>query len=302
MGAWSGGAYDSKRDRLIIWGGGHGDYAGNEIYAFDINTLAWQRIWGPTPRDQITDGAQCVETYPDGNPASRHTYDGMIYLPDMDKLWAAGGSLWCGAGGGSRVTWLFDFPTLTWQRRATFRGNGVSEISDRDQQTGHVFVASDIGTFGEYNIARDTWTSRMTVGVGEEMSAAIDPVTRQYVFVGNGVVKVVDLKNWNYNKAQVTTGGAAVVNARGPALIYDPMLKKIVGWGGGSSVYSLDTRTWQWTEHPATNSVIPAGDPARLLVFSKFQYIPSRNAYVVVNRIDDNVFFYRLSSGTGTTP
>ncbi|MBN1377797.1 MAG: hypothetical protein JXA04_01025, partial [Gammaproteobacteria bacterium] len=30
MAAWSGGAYDSSRDRLIVWGGGHEDYAGNE--------------------------------------------------------------------------------------------------------------------------------------------------------------------------------------------------------------------------------------------------------------------------------
>src|SRR5438876_2240675 len=43
MNDWSGGAYDSKRDRLIIWGGGHGGYAGNEIYVFDIGTLAWKR-------------------------------------------------------------------------------------------------------------------------------------------------------------------------------------------------------------------------------------------------------------------
>ena len=46
-GAWSGGAYDTKRDRLIIWGGGHGDYGGNEMYAFDVNALSWSRIWGP---------------------------------------------------------------------------------------------------------------------------------------------------------------------------------------------------------------------------------------------------------------
>src|SRR3990172_7447090 len=26
---WSGGAYDTKRDRLIIWGGGHADYGGD---------------------------------------------------------------------------------------------------------------------------------------------------------------------------------------------------------------------------------------------------------------------------------
>ena len=27
---WSGGAYDTKRDRLLVWGGGHFAYAGNE--------------------------------------------------------------------------------------------------------------------------------------------------------------------------------------------------------------------------------------------------------------------------------
>src|SRR5688572_7463782 len=31
----SGGSYDSTRNRMIVWGGGHGDYAGNEIYTFD---------------------------------------------------------------------------------------------------------------------------------------------------------------------------------------------------------------------------------------------------------------------------
>src|SRR5689334_9252707 len=28
---WSGGAFDRKRDRLVVWGGGHMDYAGNEV-------------------------------------------------------------------------------------------------------------------------------------------------------------------------------------------------------------------------------------------------------------------------------
>ncbi|PIE85143.1 hypothetical protein CSA08_03290, partial [Candidatus Gracilibacteria bacterium] len=42
IGARSGGAYDKLRKKLIIWGGGHQDYAGNEIYSFDINTLKWK--------------------------------------------------------------------------------------------------------------------------------------------------------------------------------------------------------------------------------------------------------------------
>lgn len=48
--AWSGAAYDSKRERVLFHGGGHGDYAGNEVYALDVNTFRWSRLWGPSPQ------------------------------------------------------------------------------------------------------------------------------------------------------------------------------------------------------------------------------------------------------------
>ena len=35
----SGASYDSQRNRMVVFGGGHADYAGNEIMAFDIETL-----------------------------------------------------------------------------------------------------------------------------------------------------------------------------------------------------------------------------------------------------------------------
>ena len=35
--AWSSGDFDATRNRLLMWGGGHGDYYGNELYALDLN-------------------------------------------------------------------------------------------------------------------------------------------------------------------------------------------------------------------------------------------------------------------------
>src|SRR5262245_42471120 len=53
--AWSGGALDPQRGWLLVWGGGHSDYAGNELYAFDVNTLAWNRLTNPSaPNDART--------------------------------------------------------------------------------------------------------------------------------------------------------------------------------------------------------------------------------------------------------
>src|SRR5262245_35058305 len=62
MNDWSGGAFDTFRDRLIVWGGGHGGYAGNEIYVFSLSTLAWERVSEPSDpvnkdEDYAPDGA-----------------------------------------------------------------------------------------------------------------------------------------------------------------------------------------------------------------------------------------------------
>ena len=88
---WSGGAFDTKRNQLIVWGGGHGDYAGNEIYAFSLDTLQWTRLTEPS---SIKDVKGCEPMMPDGQPTSRHTYNGLDYIESEDKIIAAGGFIW----------------------------------------------------------------------------------------------------------------------------------------------------------------------------------------------------------------
>src|SRR5688572_8836666 len=64
--AWNGGAYDSKRERILIGcAGGHADYTGNEIYAVEVVAGTISRIWGPTPNAQIPASGGTHETYPD---------------------------------------------------------------------------------------------------------------------------------------------------------------------------------------------------------------------------------------------
>src|SRR5689334_18077993 len=47
--AWNSGVLDTRRNRMIIWGGGHTDYSGNEIYAVNLNgTPNAQRLTDPT--------------------------------------------------------------------------------------------------------------------------------------------------------------------------------------------------------------------------------------------------------------
>lgn len=309
MGAWSGGAYDYRRDRLMVWGGGHGDYGGNEVYAFDIATLAWSRVWGPTPNTEIppVGSSICSETYADGHPASRHTYAGLQIL-GSGLFWAQGGSLYCGSGAMGVDAWTLDPSTGSWTMLAPPPKEGVGSTPKAayDPQTGHVFLQR-YADFDEYDPSTKTWSVRGTYSAGwqgDEMTAAVDPVRRLWVAVGNGHLRVWDLST---NPATLTepstVGGSTVIGATAPGFEYDPNLKAFVAWVSGSDVYSLDMGTMTWTIHPAaaTNVVTPS-PPQMTGTFGRFRYIPSKNAYVLVSGIDEDAFIYKLSPGAGIPP
>ncbi len=55
--AWSGGAFDDARDRLLVFGGGHADSFYNQVFAFDLAALRWQVLSAPT-RDATAEATQ----------------------------------------------------------------------------------------------------------------------------------------------------------------------------------------------------------------------------------------------------
>jgi hypothetical protein len=301
MTAWSGGTFDPNRNRLLVWGGGHGDYGGNEIYAFDINTLTWSRIWGPTDVSLIPwPPPTCADTYADGNPVSRHTYDGLTFLPVQDRFWIYGGSRYCGSGGGGMDTWTFDQTGGHWERRADGPGRFLV-TSAYDPVTRHVFMNDESYCLYEYDPVGNSWQEYCNAGgTGLDKNAEIDPVRRKYVAVGNGEIGI-------YNLAQspptlqwpTTTGATEIMSTRFTGLAYDPVSDRMVAWSGGPYVYTLNLDTLVWTRHSPTNSVVP-GPAADKGTHGRWQYIPSKNAFIGVSDIDENVFIYKLAAGGGT--
>jgi hypothetical protein len=305
--AWNSGAYDTTRDRYIVTGGGHQDYGGNEVYAFDLNSLTWSRIWGPSPSIPPT-GGSCNEAYADGNPASRHTYDGVEYLPEVDQLWLHGGSLYCGPGGASTATWTLDKSTLRWTRRANgYQVWELEEVSAYDPNTGHVFAAGPASgqVLSEYDPLDNAWKRKGSSSVTYGQAAVIDPVRRRFISMGNGgPVYSFDLDSPSLTRQTLsTTGDQAMVSTRYPGLAYDPVTDRIVGWRGGASVYTLnlDTRAWTKIDPAPTNSVIPTNPPGQG-TYGRWRYVRSKNVFIVVNSIDQNVYIYRLSAADGVAP
>jgi MYXO-CTERM domain-containing protein len=310
MDDWSGGAFDTQRDRLIIWGGGHGGYAGNEVYAFDLGALTWSRV--SEPSDPVTPD---VPYDPDGNPEARHTYNYIQYLPPpIDRLVSSGGSAFYQTGQtGTRHVDAFDFSTNKWEpgRFAdTPCNNLIGSITAFDPVSGHLFQhGGDQSWLIELDLAGNAWAEHGDQFSGSYVdyykTAAIDPNARKMVAVGNGEVWTWDLgAQGQISGMMVTTTGPTDAQAvASPGLEYDPTIQELVAWADGTTVYSLNVPTLVWTAHPPaqTNTVTPTARNGNG-TFGRFRYSPIRNVYVLVNNVDEDVFVYKLSPGGGVPP
>lgn len=90
---WSSMAWDPNRNHLIFWGGGHGNYSGNEVYRFDANQFQWERA--SLPSDVVNllgDNQYFAVDGPLNAPTSSHTYDNQEFLPNLDRFITFGGA------------------------------------------------------------------------------------------------------------------------------------------------------------------------------------------------------------------
>ena len=84
--AWNGAVYASRFGRsgaMIVFGGGHNDYFGSDVHAFDLARREWRRLTTGfvTGRpDEYGEGAiYPAAVYPDNSPLPPHTYDYVQY-------------------------------------------------------------------------------------------------------------------------------------------------------------------------------------------------------------------------------
>lgn len=84
--AWSSFAWDPAGGKLMLWGGGHANYAGNEMYLWDGATGEWGRGSLPSRLDSNLFVVDAMA------PQSAHTYDNNIYLPVNDMFLTFGGA------------------------------------------------------------------------------------------------------------------------------------------------------------------------------------------------------------------
>jgi len=307
MSAWSGGLFDTKRNRLIIHGGGHTDYYGNEIYAIDLNAnpIAPVLVKDASHGTGISNLSTCPEAFSDGTPNARHIYNGELYLPVQDTYF-----LYCSfkstCGHDTAGQWQYIVASGAWteQTPATHPNhatNGSVPQFAYDPTTQNIYeVEANTGIFWQYNVGTNNWTTLANVSACTgtlNMTTAIDDGRRMYFCVGNGNFGKVSLTA-PYTAVKLTGAGCStIISKAGPGFAYDPVQKLMVGWAGGDTayVYNPDTDSCSTATYSGGPTVIQGNG-----TYGRFNYSPALGVFVVANSIDTNAYTLRLTASGGT--
>lgn len=296
--AWSGAALDSRRNRLVLFGGGHGDYGGNELYAFDCSRLAWERLTDPYPEPK-DDGS---DRNPDGTPQSRHSYGGLAYLAHVDRLFALGGAIFRSGAGSCTKVWTCDFSANNaWQQDADKAPapTGYDQMCTYDPATGKLWWGGRDGggwcSLWSYDVATKAWAKKSKTDVTGYSALAMDSKRgRVVVLIGDGKAQLYDVRGTAAMQEVALTGGKGD-KCFEVGFEYDPVADRYVRFGLDDTVHVLDPTTWAWTANQPAGA--PKGKPYG--PFGRWRYVAALNAFVVVTGIDEDVHFYKLTAGAG---
>lgn len=322
MTAWSGGAFDTTRNRLMLWGGGHGDYYGNELYGLTV-TGAGALAVVKAPSD-VTGIASSCETVPaDSSPTSRHTYNGLVYLPVQDALLAVGGSI-SPCGTLSTHTWMLNLASLTWADKnpggtaypSTTSGGGNNTCAyDSVTQKAYCLAPDSAYKLMAYDPSENTWAQLANdLVTGNTQTAAIDPERRIMLMVGqssnfSGGLKIfaVSLSDYTSQDWTATSSGCSAMDVSYPGVTYDSRRKEFALYPNtGDTVYTYNPDTREcvaqaFASGPLSSSLtdgINVGEPG---IFGRFTYSAASNKYVVWNNPSADAYTLALPVEGATT-
>ncbi len=295
--AWNGGIADTKRNRLVFGGGGHSDYFGNELYALNLadDPITLVRLYEPTRKPNVR---ECPDAYYDGNPSARHTYNGLAYLPEADRLFLfSGAKSICGYGGND--TWTLDLETLKWKRQDPTVGGPIGGcdgcVAAYDPNTHQVLVENNSALWS-YDYSKNTY-SRLNENASQDnhLTGVIDPTRQLFLEFGAGQLKVFNIAPRSKYAIQAwdsqVKGCDALVHAAYPGLAYDPVMDRVVGWAGGDSVYLFDLGKKSCTQVTYPNGPGPQQGNG---THGRFRYFPGLDVFALVNDWKQNAFLLKL--------
>ncbi len=306
--SWNSAIPDPARNRLIIWGGGHDDYGGNEFYSLELGQSPPTLIRLNPPSPPNTQSGVCVETLSDGRPNSRHTYDSLVYLPNQDEMLAFGGALNdCGNPGNG--TWTVTLSSIlsscapncssNWSKHSTntVPDAQVGVTSDYDPNTGLAWEVTQNNMF-TFDPTTNQYTHQANISVGYHGTGIIDPVDHYFIHADSNTGihywSIASGSSFTENTASSSSCAGLLNttyngNSGYPGLAWDPIDQVVVGYpNGGNVLYILNPKTWTCTTESYGSSQgtdYPQNDAATASsgTFKHFNYVSSLDEFVLCN-------------------
>jgi len=275
--AWNGAVLASrfgKSGSMVVFGGGHNDYFGSDMHAFDLFTRQWSRINdGFISPKAHTYGAGAVyphAVYPDGSPLPPHTYDYVQYSPVDNDYMLFKGQLELGPHVKAvAIPHMFNFDTLSWRRgpqhpTAILNSGGWTAWDEKrrilwghsgDAGGGNAFLSFDPngqnsdGTFGSWG---EMFPNKL-VGEADHNTMAIDPARNIIVVLvhSRNELCTIDPAHPEKSITQLRSSAGKPIIHEYAALEYAPKLHGFVYYSSvnGAALYKITAPIGEsWTE------------------------------------------------------
>ncbi len=235
-------AWDPNRRDLIFWGGGHANYAGNEVYRFRSSSRRWERASLPSAVVEVSDAQYEPVDGLSNAPIAAHTYDNSEFLPIADRFVTFGGAAYNTGRFFQDTTRTRRTGPFFWDPSAAHPNRVGGTDGSHSNRTMYPNV-----TGGQMWENRDNLqTGSLTAGQypGDRFSGFINGGTAYTVENGKDVLYVCDFDLWKYtvhapeNAAldtyeKVGNDASGLASAQGPGA-YDPDRRVFVKLYGGT--------------------------------------------------------------------
>jgi len=331
--AWNGAVYASRfgvSGAMIVFGGGHNDYFGSDVHAFDLDRREWHRLttgYVTGNEDEYGQGAVYPNSaYPDGSPLPPHTYDYVQYDEVGNNFLLLKGQIELGPRvKATAIPHLLNLDSLSWKRgpmhpSAILNSGGFTTWDARrrvlwgnsgDDGGGNAFIGfcpdgehSD-GTTGSW---RELYPNKLE---GEANHSAM-----QYLFQADLIIASIHSRN-QLASIDPNDPGKPVeaINSSGDmpkiqeyaALEYSPRLGSLVYYSAanGPDVYRIDlNKSAHWRKLSAEDLFDPVADAANQTrhrcnpshTFGRFRVAGFRelDLAILVRHIDSPVYAMKL--------
>jgi len=319
--AWCGAVIDTEKSRFALpYGGGHGDYAGNESYYLDLESDAPAWVMPRWPSGAVgnemvlDDGNESLGLYADGRVRASHSYNKMQHVPGLGWVLGPQGNSYRAATGGPGRAIIIDDYTGEMTHRSGWPGEFFTAsgtawdpkrrvIWQRPTQSNQLF---------RYSVDNDTWSQQgptWSAPGGCGLVYLPDPYDVLVAF-GFGFANSIAVFAPSTNSLRLTpsVSGSVVGNVASSQAppIHVPDNNRLAFWNQKTSAntgiinyYEIPADplngVWQLGQYPvAPENVVTPTVATGNGTYGRFQYVPRLNGFVVLNSVFQNPYFYAL--------